>query len=148
MAFSLGATGGPERRGYEVNAGDSSATQYFRFYINSAECSGTISPLRGMNATSSGQRFRVGYDSSTRVLTLHNNANTTIWTAAALDAGVDYRVEVAAEGSTSATARVRIYQGHGTTAAEDSGDLTSVNIGGPIREVWWGQTNAATGVSG
>lgn len=34
MAFTLGATAGPERRGYEVNAANTATTQYFRFYLN------------------------------------------------------------------------------------------------------------------
>ncbi|MGW5556857.1 hypothetical protein ACWER9_06495 [Micromonospora sp. NPDC003944] len=146
MLTTLGATGGAQRRGWSVNAGDSAAVQHFRFYLDPVSVVGTVSPLRGMNLTSSGQRFRVQVTSA-GVLTLQNNANTTIWTSSALSTGTQWRVEVSVGGSTSATGRVRIYAGDATSTSQDSGDLAGQNFGGPIREVWFGQTAAATNVA-
>ncbi|MDG4796210.1 hypothetical protein [Micromonospora sp. WMMD1082] len=145
MAVSVAATGGAQRRGWAVNAGDSTATQYFRFYVDPASITGTVAPLRGMNVTSSGQRFRIQVTAA-GVLSLHNNANTAVWTSAALAAGPQWRVEVSAAGSTTAAARVRIYLGDAEVPAQDSGPLSGLNLGGPIREVWFGQTAAATNV--
>ncbi|TBL44246.1 hypothetical protein EYA84_02040 [Verrucosispora sp. SN26_14.1] len=146
MAVTLGATGGAVRRGWSVNAEDSTNTQHFRFYIDPGSVSGTVSPLRAMNVTSSAQRFRVQLTAA-GVLTFHNNGNATLWTSSALAAGTQWRVEVSAAGSTSATARVRIFAGDATSASQDSGDLTGVNMGGPLREVWFGQTGATSNVS-
>lgn len=143
MAIATGSTSGAERRGWSVNAVNASTAQYFRFYIDPSNIMGTVSPLRGMNLTSSGQRFRVQITAA-GVVTLHNNASTSVWTSTAI-AGPT-RVECSIEGLTSAAGRVWLYPLDSTVASQDSGVITA-NFGGPIREVWFGQTNSAFGVS-
>lgn len=143
MAVATGATAGAERRGWSVNAGNLSTTQHFRFYIDPTSAVGTVAPLRGMNLTSSGQRFRIQV--SAGVVTLHNNANAVAWTSTALTAGV-WRIETSIDGLTSATGRVHIYRLDSTVTAQDSGAITG-NWGGPIREVWFGQTASAVNVA-
>lgn len=147
MSFSLGATSGPERRGWVVNAGASAATQFYRLYLDPADVTGVIFPLRGMNDTSSAQRFRVNLTSA-GVVTFRDNANTTIWTSTALTSGTLWRIECAVGGSTSAAGRIWVYSGDSTIAAQDSGDLTGVNFGGPIQSVWWGHGASSANVAG
>ncbi|WP_028192942.1 hypothetical protein [Salinispora pacifica] len=147
MSVTLGATTGPQRRGWAVNDGNATSVQHFRFYLDPASISGgAVSVLRGMNAGSTGQRFRVQVSDS-GVLTLRNNISSVVWTSTALSAGTQWRVEVSAAGSTSGVGRVRVYAGDSTSTTQDSGDLTALNLGGPIREVWFGQTSATAGVS-
>ncbi|MER7167036.1 alkaline phosphatase D family protein [Micromonospora sp. NPDC000207] len=146
MQVTTGGTGGAERRGWSVNSSDSTSTQWFRFYFDRASVTGTVSPLRGMNVGSGGQRFRVQV-SAAGVVQLLNSSNTSVWSSAAVASGVQWRVEVAAGGTTSASARISIFEGDATVASQDSGALSGVNLGGPIREVWFGQTNAATNVA-
>lgn len=145
-AVTTAGTGGAERRGWSVNAGDTPGVQFFRFYIDPANITGTVSPLRGMNVGSGGQRFRIQVTAA-GVVTLHNGANTAIWTSSALAAGTQWRIEASVTGSTSGDARVRIYAADATTTSQDSGVLAAQAFGGPIREVWFGQTNAATNVA-
>ncbi|MFI1194079.1 hypothetical protein ACH4T9_12590 [Micromonospora sp. NPDC020750] len=146
MQVTTGATNTTERRGWTVNAGDSAADQWFRFYVDPANLTGTVSPLRGQNAGSNAQRFRIQVTAAGQV-TLRNSANTTVWTSSPnLTAGTQWRIECRVAGSTTGAARVWVYSGDSTTAAQDSGELSG-DFGGTIREVWWGQTANGTNIA-
>lgn len=142
MAISLGTTAGPERRGWIV----SGATQYERIYFDPADYTGTVSVLRGMDATSAAQRWRVTI-SAAGVVTLLNNASAAVWTSTACAAGTLWRLEVRIDGSTSGNGQVWIYDGESTTPTQNSGLLAAQNFGGPVLSTWYGQANSATSVA-
>ncbi|MEU6754770.1 hypothetical protein ABZ914_51825, partial [Spirillospora sp. NPDC046719] len=146
MAVTFGATGGAVRRGWSVNAADSTTSQWLRLYVDPGSVSGTTSPARGMNVGSGAQRWRLQVTAA-GVVSLHNNTNGADWSSTALSAGQQWRVEVMVGGTTSSTGRVWVYAGDATTPSQDSGDLSAVNFGGPTREIWYGQTNSAANIA-
>lgn len=146
MHVTTGATNTTERRGWSVNAGDTAADQWFRFYIDPGNVTGTVSPLRGAPSGGVGQRFRVQVTSAGQV-TFRNTTNATLWTSSPnLTAGKQWRVECRVAGSTTGAARIWVYDGDATTAAYDSGELSG-DFAGPIREVWFGQTASGTNIA-
>lgn len=147
-AFSLGVTSGSMRRGWAVNAGALTTPQFYRCYLDPADFTGAVSPLRGMDTTSATQRWRVQLDGTTRILTFRDSANTSLYASTALTAGVKYRVEVRVEGSTTGTSRVKIFIGEKDNPVQDSGELALANFGGVIQKIFFGQCAAATNVAG
>lgn len=146
MSFAVGATAGPARRGWTVNPLVVTAAQFYRVYVDPDALTGTVSVLRGMNTGSTAQRFRVTV-SSTGTVTMINKSNVSVWTSAALTPGSMWRIEVSVEGFDSRPYQVRVYAGDAATPTQDSGVLTA-DFGGPVTEVWFGQTSAATNVAG
>lgn len=147
-SFSLGATSGSMRRGWAVNAGATSASQYIRLYLDPADFTGAVSPVRGMDVTSATQRWRFQLDGTTRIITFRDSTNVTIWTSTALTAGVKYRIEARVEGSATGGARFKIFVGDKDNPVQDSGELSSINFGGAIQRIYFGQCAAATNVAG
>lgn len=147
-AFSLGATSGSMRRGWAVNAGATSASQYIRIYLDPADFTGAVSPVRGMDTTGATQRWRFQLDAATRLITFRDSTNATIWTSTALTAGVKYRIEARVAGSATGTGRFKIFSGDKDNPLQDSGELSSINFGGVIQKIFFGQCAAATSVAG
>ena len=135
------ATSGNARRGWSVPTGGT--TQYVRFYFDPGQVVATLAvACRGMDDTSSAQRFRLCITSSSVFIT--NNANTTLWTSSAtLNAGTVYRVEMMIQGSTTGNFQIKIFAGESNTVVEDSTVKTG-NFGGPIQSVWFGASASST----
>lgn len=145
---STGATAGPQRAGWQVNAGNTTAPQYVAFYVDPADITGNnYFPFRAMNTTSSAQRAQVQVTSA-GIVTLRNSASAVIWTSTALTSGTRYRIEVMYGGTTTSSGRIQIFVEEQTTPLQDSGTLTDQNFGGPTQSVWFGQTSSASSNSG
>lgn len=147
-AFSLGVTSGAMRRGWAVNAGATSAPQFYRCYLDPGDFTGAVSPMRGMDTTAVTQRWRIQLDGTTRILTFRDAANASLYASPALTAGVKYRVEVRVEGSATGLSRIKIFVADKDNPTYDSGELVAANFGGVIQKIFFGQCAAATNVAG
>ncbi|WP_018219183.1 alkaline phosphatase D family protein [Salinispora vitiensis] len=146
MSVGVQSPAGPSRRGWAVNPLAVTNAQYYRLYVDPGTITGTLSVLRGMNTGSTGQRFRLSV-SADGIVTMYNKSNVVVWVSAALAAGTWWRVEASVEGFDARPCQVQIFAGDAITPTQDSGVITG-DFGGPITEVWFGQTNAAFGVAG
>lgn len=148
LAFTSGATSGPQRRGWIVNPTNSTADQYVVFYFDRDDFVGSnFFPVRAMNADSSSQRMRVQI-TSIGFLEYRDAGNNTIWTSTQLASGVRYRVEIRYGGTTSSATQIKIFEDESTTPVQDSGLVTAVSFGGTTQSLWFGQTASSTNTSG
>lgn len=136
----VGATAGPERLGWQVNAANSTATQYAKFYFDPGDMVGTAwwCALRAMSATSAAQRMRVQIK-PTGTIDFLDASNAVVWTSAACASGTVWRVEVSWGATTSADAQVKIFVEESDTPTQDSGILSGLNLGGPTQSMWFCQ---------
>lgn len=147
-SWTVGAIAGTSRRGWNVNAGNTSTAQWVRGYIDPADFTGGSIVARGMDSLGTTQRWRISLISGTLSFRRADNNTAASGAAAfALSNGTRYRFAVKYEGSTTGVGRLIVYVGDSTTPAFDSGDFTD-NFGGTIQTVFIGQATSGSNLSG
>jgi hypothetical protein len=147
MSWTTNATVSSVSRRWNINAGNTAATQYYGVYLDPGDFAHSVNNvvMRGTD-TAFTQRWRLLLDTSNR-LVFNNAANGTVATSTALSNGTRYRVRLEVAGSTSGAARLRIYAGDSVSTFYDSGALSD-NFGGTIQRLAFGQAVSLANTAG
>jgi hypothetical protein len=147
MSWTSNATVSSVSRRWNVNAGNTAATQYYGCYLDPGDFAHAVNNvlMRGTD-TAFTQRWRLLLDTSNHVV-FNNAANGTVATSTALTNGTRYRVRLEVAGSTTGAARLRIYVGDSASTFYDSGALSD-NFGGTIQRLAFGQAVSLANTAG
>jgi hypothetical protein len=147
MSWTSSATVSAVSRRWNINAGNTAATQYYGCYMDPADFAHSVNNvlMRGTD-TAFTQRWRLLLTTSNTVQ-FTNAANGTVATSTALSNGTRYRIRLEVAGSTSGAARLRIYVGDSASTFYDSGALSD-NFGGTIQRLAFGQAVSLANTAG